>query len=46
MLTNHFGGMLMKNGTLANWTLIILFSKMLKFSKIISSKSKKYCEGK
>ncbi len=27
-------------------TLIILFSEMLKLSKIISSKSKKYCEGK
>jgi hypothetical protein len=26
---------------LASWTLIILFSEMLKFSKIISSKSKK-----
>jgi hypothetical protein len=33
-------------GTLANSTLIILFSKMLRISKIISSKSKKYCEGK
>jgi len=32
--------------TLANWTLIILFSEMLKFSKIIASKIKKYCEGK
>jgi hypothetical protein len=31
--------------TLANSTLIILFSEMLKFSKIISSKLKKYCEG-
>jgi hypothetical protein len=30
--------------TLANSTLIILFSKMLKFSKIISPKSKKYCD--
>ncbi len=28
----------------ANLTLIILFSEILKFSKIISSKSKKYCE--
>jgi hypothetical protein len=27
-------------------TLILIFSEMLKFSKIISSKSKKYCEGK
>jgi hypothetical protein len=30
---------------LANLTLIILFSEMLKFSIFISSKSKKYCEG-
>jgi hypothetical protein len=32
--------------TLANLTPIILFAEMLKFSKIISSKSKKNCEGK
>jgi len=32
--------------TLASLTLIILFSEMLKFSEIISSKSKKYCERK
>ncbi len=32
--------------SLANSTLIILFSNMLKFSKIISSKSKKNCERK
>jgi membrane-anchored protein YejM (alkaline phosphatase superfamily) len=32
--------------TLANLALIILISKMLNFLKIISSKSKKYCEGK
>jgi hypothetical protein len=32
--------------TLASSTLIISFSKMLKFSNFISSKSKKYCEGK
>jgi hypothetical protein len=32
--------------TLANWTLIILFSEMLKFSKNYSSQIKnKYCEG-
>jgi hypothetical protein len=31
---------------LANSTLILLFSKMVKISKIISSKSKKYCKGK
>jgi hypothetical protein len=31
--------------TLADSTLIILFSEMLRISKIISSKSKKYCEG-
>jgi len=31
--------------TLADSTLIILFSEMLKISKIISSKSIKYCEG-
>jgi hypothetical protein len=33
------------SNTLANSTLIILFSEMLKFSKIISSKSKNNCEG-
>jgi len=32
--------------TLANSILIILFAEMLKFSKNISSKSKKNCEGK
>jgi hypothetical protein len=32
--------------TLANSTLIILFSEMLKFSKIISYQIKKYFEGK
>jgi hypothetical protein len=32
--------------TLANLTLIILFAENLKISKILSSKSKKNCEGK
>jgi hypothetical protein len=32
--------------TIADSTLIILFSEMLKISKMISSKAKKYCEGK
>jgi hypothetical protein len=32
--------------TLANSTLIILFSKMLKFSKSYFFLIKKYCEGK
>jgi hypothetical protein len=32
--------------TMASFTLIKLFSEMVKFSKIISSKSLKYCEGK